>query len=109
MDKHRKKLFRRLAILVGAGAACGAICLANLISLELIHGEEYVQSANQQYSYTRTSEASRGKIVDRNGVTLVGNTTMYALTIDYATWQNKGQNNRILRLVNLVLSDSSAR
>lgn len=108
MDKHRKKLFRRLAILSGAGAVCGAICLANLISLELIHGEEYVQSANQQYSYTRTIEASRGQIVDRNGVTLVGNTTMYALTIDYAMWQNKGQNNRILKLVNLVLNDSSA-
>ncbi len=108
MEKHKKRLFRRLAILVGAGTACGAICLANLISLEIIHGEEYVQSANQQYSYTRTIQASRGKIVDRNGVTLVGNTTMYALSVDYAMWQNKGQNNRILKLVNLILNDSTA-
>lgn len=107
MNKHTR--FRRLLAL-GLLAVFGClVSAANLFSLEVIHGEEYAQTADQQYSYTRTISASRGEILDRNGVKLVSNSTMYAITIDYAMWPKEGRNEIILKLLDLIDNDTTAQ
>lgn len=107
MNKHTR--FRRLLAL-GLLAVFGClVSAANLVSLEVIHGEEYAQTADQQYSYTRTISASRGEILDRNGVKLVSNSTMYAITIDYAMWPKEGRNEIILKLLDLIDNDATAQ
>lgn len=110
MNKTNKRTqFRRLLVL-GLLAVCGCLfSAANLVSLQMIHGEEYAERADQQYSYTRTVSASRGEILDRNGVKLVSNSTMYAIVIDYAMWPSEGRNEIILQLVDLIGSDSTAQ
>lgn len=107
MNKHTR--FRRLLAL-GLLAVFGClVSAANLISLEMIHGEEYAKKADQQYSYTRTVSASRGEILDRNGVKLVSNSTMYAITIDYAMWPKEGRNEVVLKLLDLINNDTTAQ
>ena len=108
MDLHKKKLLRRLYILTGGGLVCGLIVAANLFSLQIIHGDEYSERANQLYTYTSPIAASRGDILDRNGETLVTNTTVYKLQITYAFWEREGQNARILRLVDMIEEDEGA-
>jgi penicillin-binding protein 2 len=105
----KRKQFRRLLVLVLVAVICGLISAANLISLELIHGDEYAEQADRQYSYTRTISASRGEILDCNGVTLVGNSTMYAIVIDYATWPSEGRNEVVLKLADLIDADETAQ
>ncbi|WP_432617295.1 penicillin-binding transpeptidase domain-containing protein [Butyricicoccus sp.] len=108
MDRHKKKLLNRLTVLTAGGLLCGLIVAANLFSLQVIHGDEYASKASQLYTYTNTIPASRGDILDRNGETLVSNKTVYKLCITYAFWEKDGQNDRILKLVNLIDADEGA-
>ena len=105
MDIHKKQLLHRLTVLGGAGVVCGMIVTANLFSLQVVHGDEYADQANHLYTYTSTIAASRGDILDRNGKTLVTNTTVYGLQITYAFWDKQNQNDTILKLVNLIQAD----
>ena len=108
MDLHKKQQMHRLAVLVGGCVVCGLIVVANLFSLQIIHGDEYADQANHLFTYTSTSAASRGDILDRNGETLVTNTTVYGLRITYAFWEKDGQNDKILQLVNMIEADEDA-
>lgn len=107
MDRHKKKLLRRLYFLTGVGLIGGLIVAANLFSLQIIHGDEYADDANHLFTYTSTIPASRGDILDRNGETLVSNTTVYQLQITYALWNKSGQNDLILELVHLIEADET--
>lgn len=106
---NKRKQFRRLLVLSLISVFACLLCVANLVSLEMIHGDEYAEQADKQYSYTRTVSASRGEIIDRNGVKLVSNSTMYAIVIDYAMWPSEGRNERILNLIDLINNDSTAQ
>lgn len=108
MDRQKKRQTRRLCVLAGAGLVCGLIVTANLFSLQVIHGDEYAEKANHLFTYTSTSEASRGDILDRNGETLVTNTAVYGLRITYAFWEKENQNETILRLVEMIEADDGA-
>lgn len=109
MDIHKKQQLRRLSVLAGGGLVCALIVAANLFSLQVIHGDDYAGRAKHLFTYTSTSAASRGDILDRNGQTLVTNTTVYGLRITYAFWDKKGQNDRILQLVRLIEADGAER
>lgn len=108
MDLHKKQQMHRLMVLGGAGLVCSLIVAANLFSLQVIHGDEYADKAKHLYTYTSTISASRGDILDRNGTTLVTNTTVYGLQITYAFWPKDNQNDTILRLVNMIDEDEDA-
>lgn len=105
MDIHKKQMLQRLAVLGGGCILCGMVVAANLFSLQVIHGDEYASQANHLYTYTSTIAASRGDILDRNGETLVTNTTVYGLQITYAFWDRENQNETILDLVDMIQDD----
>lgn len=108
MDNQQRRLMRRIIVLCAVAGACGVISAANLVSLQVIHGDEYQERADRQFSYTRTISAARGEIQDRNGTSLVSNNTMYAITLDYATWDSDSQNDTILKLAEMVNDDNGA-
>lgn len=108
MDLHKKQLLNRLSVLGGIGLLGGLIVVANLFSLQVIHGDEYADEAKHLYTYISPISASRGDILDRNGETLVTNTTVYGLQITYAFWDRDSQNERILQLVNMIEEDEGA-
>lgn len=105
MDIHKKQMLHRLLVLCGGAVLCGMVVAANLFSLQVIHGDEYKDEANHLYTYTSTIAASRGDILDRNGKTLVTNTTVYGLQITYAFWDKQNQNAIILKLVDMIQDD----
>lgn len=108
MGLQKKQQMRRLAAMAAVGVLGCLVVVANLISLQIVHGDEYAEQANHLFTYTSTSSASRGDILDRNGETLVTNTTVYGLRITYAFWEREGQNERILRLVEMIEADEGA-
>lgn len=107
MDIHKKQLLHRLAVLCVVVVLGGMVVAANLFSLQVIHGDEYADEANHLYTYTSTIAASRGDILDRNGKTLVTNTTVYGLQITYAFWDKQKQNDTILQLVDMIGDDGA--
>lgn len=107
MDHHKRKLMYRLYAVCGISGLCLLIAAANLFSLQIIHGDEYRDEAKHLYTYTSMTPASRGDLLDRNGETLVTNTTVYGLHITYAFWDKAQQNERILQLVELIQDDGA--
>lgn len=59
-----------------------AVFTARLIDWQLVHGDEYRTLAQRSTSYTVQTAATRGEILDKNGVGLVVNTTHYKVVID---------------------------
>ncbi len=105
---NRKQLLHRLVFVMAVMLVFVLICVANLFSLQVIHGEEYAQQADHVLTYTSTTSASRGDMLDRNGETLVTNTTQYGLRVMYAFWDRENQNDTILRVVDIIRQDEDA-
>ena len=67
----------------GLGVFSGSIIgilLARLWSMQLVSGDEYSQQADSNRTRTVTTVAPRGRILDRNGVELVGNRPSLTVT-----------------------------
>ena len=64
---------------VCSGSSIGLL-LARLCSMQLVSGDEYSQQADSNRTRTVTSVAPRGRILDRNGVELVGNRPSLTVT-----------------------------
>lgn len=60
----------RLAWLAGAVALWGLVVLAKLLSIQIIHHQDYARLAEQQQLHTVDIAAPRGDIIDRNSQTL---------------------------------------
>ncbi|MBR5390656.1 MAG: hypothetical protein IK141_05095, partial [Clostridia bacterium] len=73
-----------------------------LIQLQLIRGSDpavrVVTNAVRKYE----EQASRGEILDRNGVVLAGNALRYSVQADYYLWDAERQNDVILRLYDIL-------
>ena len=63
---------RLVGLAVGVGAVF-SVLLARLWSMQLVSSEEYLEQAENNRTSTVYTPAPRGRILDRNGVELVGN------------------------------------
>ncbi len=86
MERYRKKLIKffdnRIAVLVTFIFILMCVLVLRLFSLQIIHGEEYLNDFEQKITRTIEVEAPRGNIYDRNGVPLAINETVYSVKID---------------------------
>ncbi len=78
------------------------IFTARLIDWQLVHGEEYKQLANRSTSYTVTTDATRGEILDKNGNALVANITHYKVVIDKLYVDETTLDETILFLIDIM-------
>ena len=78
------------------------IFTARLIDWQIIHGEEYKTLATRSTSYTVSTDATRGEILDKNGVGLVVNTTHYKLVIDKLYVDENKLDDTILSLIKIT-------
>ncbi len=79
-----------------------ALFTFRLADWQLIHGEEYKELAARSTNYTVETEATRGEILDRNGVGLVVNTTHYKVVLDKLYLDEDTQDATILILIYLL-------
>ena len=83
-EEESRKLQVRTGVLVGI---FGAILLAFLVVLyqtQIVHGQDYLASANYSLQELDTVDGVRGEILDRYGRVLVSNSVSYQVTLDTA-------------------------
>jgi penicillin-binding protein 2 len=94
----------RLVILGVCYALLVCVLISRLYSLQIIHGEEYLENYIQMTEKTVNTKASRGRIYDKNGYLLAYNTLSYDVVLQdngqYATSNLK--NRMLLRLVRII-------
>lgn len=81
-EEESRKLQVRTGVLVGI---FGAILLAFVVVLyqtQIVHGEDYLASANYSVQEVETVDSVRGEILDRYGRVLVTNSVQYNVTLD---------------------------
>ena len=78
----------RLAVLALLSLITLLLLTSALLGLQTAPQESSYMREEQTVMRTQTLTASRGNILDRNGVPLVTNRTVYALCFDYFSWSN---------------------
>lgn len=73
-----------------------------LFTWQVIDSEEYKEEAMSSTSYTVTTEASRGEILDRNGNELVVNDSGYMIIFNKLYMKEGTENEIILKLIKLM-------
>ncbi|MBQ7935794.1 MAG: hypothetical protein IJ333_05540 [Clostridia bacterium] len=92
----------RYILVVAAVVLVFVSYLITLIRLQLVNGDYYKEQSEKKIYSTETITASRGSIYDRNGVSLVTNTTGYCIKFTRALMPKAEQNDIILRLIRLM-------
>lgn len=82
------------------------VLIYRLFSLQIVHGEEYLNEFTLKIRKERTIASTRGQIFDRNGELLAYNELAYSVTIEdvYESGRdkNKNVNATIFSLINMI-------
>lgn len=103
--ENKNKLLPRLLVLLLLVLLCIGIAAAQLYSLQIKNGEDYVKAAAVNLTTSANISAARGEILDRYGRELVSNQAVYSISLLYSSWEEEGQFERMLKLANLVEAD----
>ncbi len=79
-----------------------AAFVVRLFSWQIIESSEYQDDVLSSTSYTMTTQASRGEILDRNGKELVVNDAGYMITFNKLYMKEETENAVIHKLINLM-------
>ncbi|MBQ5927795.1 MAG: penicillin-binding protein A, partial [Oscillibacter sp.] len=81
MDRKESQHFR-LYVLAAMVLAVMLLYVGVLYDVQVTHHEEYLASSVRSIARVETVTAARGVITDRNGRTMVSNSSAYNLTFD---------------------------
>ena len=101
-EVHKKVGRNRTIVCAVAFLACISAFAVRLADWQLVQGEKYKELATRSTSYTVETEATRGEILDCNGVGLVVNTTRYRVVLDKLYVDAEKLDATILSLISLV-------
>lgn len=101
-EKTEKTKKKRITICMIILLVVFAIFTARLADWQIFHGSEYKNLATRSTSYTVETDATRGEIVDKNGVGLVVNTTHYKIVFDKLYIDEKTIDKTILNLIDIL-------
>lgn len=76
-----------------------AVVLANL---QIVNSAYYIETANRTVATSTPIYAARGEMLDRNGVKLVSNSTAYLIRFEKPLWDNNGQNDMLLEIIDIL-------
>lgn len=93
-EQESGRLRIRLGVLLGLFAALLLTYLGVLVNLQLVHGEEYLDSASYTIVQSETVATDRGDILDRSGRLWVTNEIRYNIVLDVSLMGS--DRNRIL-------------
>lgn len=89
---------RILYLLIGFTVLCG-ILVYRIFNLQIVHGEEYLNSFQMKIKKERFIDAARGNIYDRNGVLLAYNELAYSVTIEDVFESGKTKNEKLNKTI----------
>lgn len=103
MEKMLKS--SRITFLLSVLAVLVALCVTTLYKLQLVGDDDYSAAATTaSVASTQTVSAARGSILDRNGVLLVSDRTVYNVKISRSTLlKQEDPNDIVLRLVKAAM------
>ena len=79
-----------------------AVFAIRLFDWQIVHGEEYKELSVASTSYTVTSQATRGEILDVNGNALAVNKTSYQIVINRIYLNDDNMNDVIVTLIGIM-------
>ena len=86
--------------------AIGGIMINRVFDLQIVHGEEYLDSFQMKIKKERTIKGSRGCIYDRNGNLLAYNELAHSVTIEdvyeSGRFKNLNLNTTIHKLIQII-------
>lgn len=102
----------RVFVLILILICIGGIMINRIFDLQIVHGEEYLDSFQMKIKKERTIKGSRGCIYDRNGNLLAYNELAHSVTIEdvyeSGRYKNLNLNNTIYRLINIIESNGDS-
>ena len=72
----------RIFVIIVVFLCLGGIMINRVFDLQIVHGEEYLDSFQMKIMKERTIKGSRGCIYDRNGNLLAYNELAHSVTIE---------------------------
>lgn len=105
MDK--KGLRTRFIFIFCFLAVFTAICVARLFSLQIVHGDEYKEKAENRLVRAYPIKAPRGEMLDRYGRPMVTNSMGYYVQIQNISSNNDVLNNTIYSLIKIFEADNT--
>lgn len=85
----------------------GIILLVQLFNLQIVHGNEYLETSNTRLTRESVLKAARGNIRDSSGTILAGTETSNNLEIYKSKIDTDTLNETILRVVNVLEQNGS--
>lgn len=105
-EKFINLITSRILVLIIVMIAIGAVMIHRVFELQIVHGEEYVDSFQMKIKKERTIKGSRGCIYDRNGNLLAYNELAHSVTIEdvyeSGKMKNYNLNTTIHTLINMI-------
>ena len=96
----------RVFVLMLVLLAIGSIMVHRVFDLQIVHGEEYLDSFQLKIKKERTIKGSRGCIYDRNGNLLAYNELAHSVAIEdvyeSGRYKNLNLNNTIYKLIQII-------
>ncbi len=96
----------RTFIIIVVLICAGGILINRVFDLQIVHGEEYLDSFKMKIMRERTIKGSRGCIYDRNGNLLAYNELAHSVTIEdvyeSGKLKNLNLNTTIYKLINMI-------
>lgn len=86
----------------------GIVLIIQLFNLQIVHGEEYLETANSRLTRETTIKAARGNLTDCNGILLAGNQIKYSLKIYKSKIEESDLNTTLLNTINVLERNGDA-
>ena len=107
-EKFINMVTSRAFVLVIVMFCIGGIMINRIFDLQIVHGEEYLDTFQMKIMKERTIKGSRGCIYDRNGNLLAYNELAHSVAIEdvYESGRYKNQklNTTIYKLIDMIES-----
>ncbi|MBQ4417314.1 MAG: penicillin-binding protein, partial [Butyrivibrio sp.] len=98
-----KFITSRITVLAVILSVCALGLVWRLFDLQLVHGQEYMDSFQLMIKKERVVPGVRGNIYDRNGNLLAYNELTYSVTIEDVFDDGRGHNRNLNNSVNLMI------
>ena len=103
MDKRSKRI--KTLILGIFWCLVVVVYIVRLMNLQLVHGDEYLETATKRSYKTQTTVAVRGEILDSDGEPIVTNHMGLSVTIDRAYIPKGQENDTCSKLIKILLEN----